>query len=173
MPSNPSSQKTGQASKFVNLTTRRRTSRRSPSAKCASSRFPNGDPTPLTDARSVNLTEDVPLVAGTTSWYVDPRGMAGEAIAWCGFQGYPGYSPDNARNSREDRDSQAAYLDAEFGLTDVWTLEAAVRWEDYSDAGSEPTGKLATRFQLWASLPAPRALSPTFQRTCNAPPSAS
>ena len=37
-----------------------------PGSKCASSRFPNGDPTPLTDARSVNLTEDVPLVAGTS-----------------------------------------------------------------------------------------------------------
>ena len=86
--------------------------------------------------------------ASSRPWYVDPQGMAGEAIAWCGFQGYPGYSPDNARNSREDRNSQAAYLDAEFELTDVWTLEAAVRWEDYSDAGSETTGKLATRFQL-------------------------
>ncbi|MCE2392874.1 MAG: TonB-dependent receptor [Proteobacteria bacterium] len=69
-------------------------------------------------------------------------------VASCGFQGYPGYSPTNAALSDDDRDSQAAYLDLEFEPTDRWTLGAALRWEDYSDAGSETTGKLSTRIRL-------------------------
>ena len=80
---------------------------------------------------------------------VGPDGAPLEGvIAACGFQGYPGYSPQNARLSDDSRNNSGAYVELEFQPADSFTVAAALRSESYSDAGSQTTGKLAARLGL-------------------------
>ena len=92
----------------------------------------------------------------------DGTGIPG-AVASCGFQGYPGYSPRNAQLSHEDRDSHAVYFELELGASDALTLGAALRWEDYDDAGQETTGKLTTRLAVSDRLALRGAFSSGFR----------
>jgi iron complex outermembrane receptor protein len=66
----------------------------------------------------------------------------------CGFQGFPGYSPATAQRGQNDRDNIGVYVDAETNLTDSLQIGAAVRYEDYDDAGDQWIGKLSGRFQV-------------------------
>ena len=91
----------------------------------------------------------MPHRADFGAFAVGPDGMPIDGtIAACGFQGYPGYSPRNAALSIGDRDSIAAYLDIESRPGEALTLGAALRAEDYSDAGAQTTGKLTARFEI-------------------------
>ena len=54
--------------------------------------------------------------------------------------------PDNATNAR--RTSVAGYIDSEFEISDKWRLEAAARFENYSDFGSNFSYKLSSSFRL-------------------------
>ena len=91
------------------------------------------------------------------------------AIASCGFQGYPGYSPTSASLSERDRNSFGAYVDMELRPTDEMTLSGALRFENYSDAGSSLTGKMAGRVGLGASGAALRAAVSTGFRAPRLP----
>ena len=51
-----------------------------------------------------------------------------------GSQGFPGFSPANEVN--EDRNSVAAYVDAELDVSDEFLLGTALRYENYSDFGN-------------------------------------
>ncbi len=95
---------------------------------------------------------------------VGPDGapLAG-TVAACGFQGYPGYSPLNARLSDDDRDNSGAYIELEFQPSDDLSVGAALRTESYSDAGSQTTGKLAARLRLGERLALRGALSTGFR----------
>ena len=75
----------------------------------------------------------------------------GSAYASCGVQGYPGYSPLSANGSERDRNSFGAYADMELRPTDAALLGAALRFEQYSDAGASITGKVAGRFEMGES----------------------
>ena len=87
----------------------------------------------------------LPHVQNFGAFAVGPDGAPLEGtVAACGFQGYPGYSPENARMSDDDRNSQAGYIDLEMQLQPL-LLNAALRVENYSDAGTQTTGKLAAR----------------------------
>lgn len=61
-----------------------------------------------------------------------------------GAQGFPGFTPVNAVNAK--RHNSALYADLEADLTDQFSASAAARYEDYSDFGSETSGKLAGRY---------------------------
>lgn len=61
-----------------------------------------------------------------------------------GAQGFGGFSPANA--GHYSRHSYAAYADLEADFTDRFSAGAAVRYEDYSDFGSETSGKLSARY---------------------------
>ncbi len=63
-----------------------------------------------------------------------------------GIQVFPGFRPENAVD--EDRDSFAVYLDAEYDQIDRLLLNAAVRFEDYSDFGSTFNAKGALAYQV-------------------------
>lgn len=63
--------------------------------------------------------------------------------AACGMQGFAGYQVP----VDQDRHNIALYVDAESYLSQHFLLGAAVRWEDYSDAGSNTTGKLSARWE--------------------------
>ena len=60
-----------------------------------------------------------------------------------GSNGFPGYGSDFT--SQYDRDSFAVYVDAETDITDNFLVNAAVRFEDFSDFGNETTFKVAGR----------------------------
>lgn len=91
----------------------------------------------------------LPHVADFRAFAVGPDGQPLDGVvAACGFQGYPGYSPRNARLSDDSRYSMAAYVDLESRPAEGVLLGAALRAEDYSDAGAQTTGKVVGRFEL-------------------------
>lgn len=67
-------------------------------------------------------------------------------FAQCGFQAYNGLRPEAANKS--DRDSFAVYIDVETMVTDNWNVSGALRYEDFSDAGDDLIGKLASRYEF-------------------------
>ncbi|WP_353265387.1 TonB-dependent receptor [Gemmatimonas sp.] len=73
------------------------------------------------------------------------RNAAGNTtIALVGSQVFPGFSPADATD--QSRTATAAYLDVESDLTKKWLVGAAARFENFSDFGSQATGKITTRF---------------------------
>ena len=67
-----------------------------------------------------------------------------------GSNGFPGFSPDQSGTS--DQTSYAGYVDVEAPITDRWTVGAAVRYEDFSEFGSDTNGKISTRFEITPTL---------------------
>ncbi len=65
-------------------------------------------------------------------------------------QVYPGFRPVN--ELLKYRNSVAIYADAEANLTKAFLLNAAVRFENYSDFGSTINGKLAAMFRATENL---------------------
>ena len=63
-----------------------------------------------------------------------------------GAQGFPGFQPRNELHA--SRNNVGVYADAELDVTKAFLVEGAVRFENYSDFGSNVTGKLATRLKL-------------------------
>ena len=106
----------------------------------------------------------LPHVSDYGAFAVGPDGTPLEGvIAACGFQGYPGYSPRNARLSEDDRQSWAAYVELESQPADALSLGAALRAEDYSDAGAQTTGKLSARLELSEAVALRGAVSTGFR----------
>jgi len=93
-------------------------------------------------------------------------------VVGVGANGFPGYSP--AFSDKYTRDSWAVYADLSADVTDTVFLQAAARYEDYSDFGNELVGKIAGRvllseqFALRASVGTGfRAPTPGQQGTTN------
>ncbi len=63
-----------------------------------------------------------------------------------GSSGRPGIAPDDETN--EKRTNIGVYADVESDITDRFLVAAALRYENYSDFGSNVSGKLATRVKL-------------------------
>ncbi len=106
----------------------------------------------------------LPHVSDFNAFAVGPDGSPLEgAVAACGFQGYPGYSPLNALASEGNRTSRAAYGEVESSPTDGLSLGAALRMEDYSDAGAQTTGKFTVRLALTEGLALRGAVSTGFR----------
>ncbi len=61
-------------------------------------------------------------------------------------QVFAGFRPENSVN--KNRNSYAGYADVEFNFTNWLLVDAAVRYEDYSDFGSTFNYKLASRIKL-------------------------
>ena len=87
---------------------------------------------------------------------IDPTVFAG-----CAFQSYPGLRPDAA--NAQDRDSYAFYVDLETNLTEGWLVGAALRYEDFSDAGNDVIGKLSSRYEITDDLSIRGAISSGFR----------
>jgi len=71
-------------------------------------------------------------------------------VVGVGANGFPGFSP--AFSDEYNRDSFAVYGDISTDLTDNFFIQAAVRFEDYSDFGNETVGKIAGRYRVNDSL---------------------
>ena len=106
----------------------------------------------------------LPHAADYAGFAVGPDGAPLEGvIAACGFQGYPGYSPQNARLSDDGRSSGGAYVELELQPSDAFSVAAALRAESYSDAGSQTTGKVAARLELGGGFALRGAASTGFR----------
>ncbi|QNF32528.1 TonB-dependent receptor [Adhaeribacter swui] len=83
------------------------------------------------------------ILAGEEASY---RNYAPESGRGGGAQVFPGYQPANEVN--ETRNVFAGYLDLETDLTDKLLLNAAGRYENYSDFGGNVAGKLSARYKF-------------------------
>jgi iron complex outermembrane receptor protein len=67
-------------------------------------------------------------------------------VVGVGSNGFPGFSPEYSGSY--DRDMAGVYLDVSSDLSEDLFLQGAIRYEDYSDFGSELVGKVAFRYTL-------------------------
>ena len=84
-----------------------------------------------------------------TGTSVNPTDFFG-AVLPGGSQVFSGFRPENKVN--KNRNAYAAYADVEFNFTNWFLVDAAVRYEDYSDFGSTFNYKLASRIKLSKDL---------------------
>ena len=78
------------------------------------------------------------------SWKIGPYAAQGFSSS---SNGFPGFSPIAA--GEWDRQNVAVYGDMHLGGSeDPWTLGVALRWEDFSDFGSQLTGKVSGRLEV-------------------------
>jgi iron complex outermembrane receptor protein len=84
--------------------------------------------------------------AATAPVPVTVDGVTTDEVKASGSQGYPGYQPSDAHIGT--RFSEALYGEGGLDITDKWLADAAVRFENYSDFGSQTTFKFATRYKL-------------------------
>lgn len=78
-----------------------------------------------------------------------------------GAQVFPGFRPENELNRY--RNSIAAYTDLEVDITRKWLINAALRFENYSDFGSTLNYKVASRYKLTDHIMARAAVSTGFR----------
>ena len=78
-----------------------------------------------------------------------------------GAQGFPGFSPANVNDV--DRHNVGAYIDVEGNLTEALSFGVAGRYEDYSDAGDQFTGKLSARYDFTPAFALRGAVSTGFR----------
>jgi iron complex outermembrane receptor protein len=67
-------------------------------------------------------------------------------VVGVGSNGFPGYSPEFS--GKYERDMAGIYLDVSTDVSDELYLQGALRYEDYSDFGSELVGKIAFKYSL-------------------------
>ncbi len=67
-------------------------------------------------------------------------------VVGVGSNGFPGFSPEFS--DVYERDSYGIYVDVSADFTEQFFMQAAVRYEDYSDFGSEAVWKLAGRYRF-------------------------
>ena len=94
--------------------------------------------------------EGYSISAGEPDSYRNGGVLLGGLPTASGAQVFPGFRPSNTAN--EHRTAVGAYVDLEANLTDKFLGSAAFRVEDYSDFGSNVTGKLAGRYDFSSSF---------------------
>ena len=87
-----------------------------------------------------------PILIPDASGNISTRFAANGAAYAGGAQGFPGINQANLTN--ESRNSFAAYGDVELNFTEKLLVDAAARFENYSDFGSTLNGKLAARYKF-------------------------
>ncbi len=74
---------------------------------------------------------------------------AGEPASYygAGASAFPGYQPD-VNTGDYDRSNVATFANFIFVPTDRWLIDAAIRYEDYSDFGDQTVSKLTARYDV-------------------------
>ena len=85
----------------------------------------------------------------------EPDSYTGDGVS--GLRGFP---PQDA--GEFDRDNWAIYADVEHDMSDVWLMQYALRYEDFSDFGDTTNFKVATRFNATDALTLRGAVSTGF-----------
>ncbi|MEM9668745.1 MAG: TonB-dependent receptor [Pseudomonadota bacterium] len=78
-----------------------------------------------------------------------------------GSNGFPGFGPESAGTL--SRDSYALYLDVSADITDALFVQAAVRFEDYSDFGNETVWKVAAQYDFFEPFSIRGSISTGFR----------
>ena len=103
---------------------------------------------PLNVATGLEAREEAyTIFAGEPSSYINGGALLpnGSPTA-SGAQVFPGFRPANVTDA--DRTAIGAYVDLEANLTENFLGSAAIRAEDYSDFGSNVSGKIAGRYDF-------------------------
>lgn len=111
--------------------------------------FASSDPFGFCDGTSPTAAGAAVIAGGSTLDCADPDDPV-YTVVGVGSNGFPGYSPDFSETY--SRDSYAAYVDVSADVSEQFFLQAAGRYEDYSDFGSEVVGKLAGIYRINPSL---------------------
>ena len=107
--------------------------------------FDVGLHTPLTVAVGLEARhETYQIDAGDLESYA--AGPLASGSVSPGAQGFGGFEPSNAVD--KSRDSAGVYIDAAANITDKLSFDTALRYENYSDFGSNITGKIAARYDF-------------------------
>jgi iron complex outermembrane receptor protein len=102
--------------------------------------------------------ETFQINAGEVASYA--RGTVSPTLAF-GSRGFTGFTPSNAVDV--DRDAVGVYLDLEGKLTEKLTGSAAIRYEDYSDFGTNTSWKLSGRYDFTPAFAIRGAASTGFR----------
>lgn len=94
--------------------------------------------------------ENYSISAGEPDSYRNGGVLLNGAPTASGAQVFPGFRPENAVD--EDRTAVGAYIDLEANVTEKFLASVALRAEDYSDFGSNLSGKLAGRYDFTESF---------------------
>jgi iron complex outermembrane receptor protein len=94
--------------------------------------------------------ENYSITAGEPDSYRNGGVLLNGAPTASGSQVFPGFRPENAVD--EDRTAVGAYIDLEANVTEKFLASVALRAEDYSDFGSNLSGKLAGRYDFTESF---------------------
>ena len=108
-------------------------------------RYENFKIIPGTEDSYGNYDVNGNLVTSTTPDSLLTRDLLGRGRP-AGAQCFAGFLPSNEIDA--NRSSVAAYLDTEFDISDAFLVTAAVRFENYSDFGSNFNYKIATRYKI-------------------------
>jgi iron complex outermembrane recepter protein len=107
--------------------------------------------------------ESYEVIAGERASYINGYHKTADSsgIAQGGSSVFQGFAPSDA--SKNHRTNIGGYLDLETNLTSALLVNAAGRFESYSDFGERVTGKLATRYQASKQLVLRGAASTGFR----------
>ena len=103
------------------------------------------DPWGFCDAGAETAAGLAVIATGSTLDCADSSDPVYQAVG-VGSNGFPGYSPEYS--GKYERDMAGIYVDVSTDITDALFLQGAMRYEDYSDFGSELVGKVAFRYTL-------------------------
>lgn len=111
--------------------------------------FCEGDPDPDVATATETAAGQAVIDAGYDLNCADPNDPVYTAVG-VGSNGFPGYSPEYSGSY--SRDSYAIYGDLSTDLSDRLFVQAAARFEDYSDFDSELVGKFAMQYDLTENI---------------------
>jgi iron complex outermembrane receptor protein len=86
------------------------------------------------------------IFAGEPNSYINGGALLNGAPTASGAQVFPGFRPSNEVD--ESRNAIGLYVDLEANITDQLLGSVAIRGEDYSDFGSNLSGKVAMRYDF-------------------------
>ncbi|WP_394223761.1 TonB-dependent receptor plug domain-containing protein [Alteromonas gracilis] len=107
--------------------------------------YATSDPWGFCDGESASAAGLAAIAAGSTLNCANPDDAV-YTVVGVGSNGFPGYSPDYS--DTYERDSYAVYTDISGDISEDLFAQAALRFEDYSDFGSEVVYKVAGFYQL-------------------------
>lgn len=100
------------------------------------------------------------ITSGDEASYLDAN-IPGTLRKLPGANGRPGFKPEEALN--KNRTNIGIYAESNWAIRENVLLSAAARYEQYSDFGSNLSGKLAFRYQLNDALALRSSLSRNFR----------
>lgn len=100
----------------------------------------------------IGLSSPLTLAVGLEGRHETYDITAGDPASYTGSgaQSFGGFNPTNVIN--KSRDNIGIYVDAAGNFTEKLSYDAAIRYENYSDFGSNTSGKLALRYDFTPSF---------------------